>query len=353
MLVKCVRKVHAGELWFEKALTQTFLSGRTVKVSRRESELINLVSQGLKNKEIATVMGVTEGTVKVYLSRLFGKIGARDRFRAGTHRAAQRAQRNGFLQHAAACADGFPGRSRLRRCPKRGNRNPPGCSSRAPRTKLEPPCVSGSNGTKGDRSRICCSAVFPKRSFWASFSFSTFAQAAVVWVGVSYLHFLTTLPPDAVLEVRRDRVLDLSSDPEPYRPILPPQLARKQAAGGAARPAGRPQPRRPAESGPGCTRRLPLRRCRRGNSGCRQCRRRIALPRRWSRWICRPPWTCIRSSGFPRLCCWHPRRTTWRPSRSSRLRIARAPWKFRARWRWRCVPRCWMSAPGTRRRPTF
>jgi hypothetical protein len=39
-----------------------------------------LVTQGLKNKEIASVMGITEGTVKVYLSRLFGKIGARDRF---------------------------------------------------------------------------------------------------------------------------------------------------------------------------------------------------------------------------------------------------------------------------------
>jgi two-component system nitrate/nitrite response regulator NarL len=80
MIVKCVRKVHDGELWFDKALTQTFLSGRTVNVSRREGELIMLVTQGLKNKEIATVMGITEGTVKVYLSRLFGKIGARDRF---------------------------------------------------------------------------------------------------------------------------------------------------------------------------------------------------------------------------------------------------------------------------------
>jgi two-component system, NarL family, nitrate/nitrite response regulator NarL len=80
MIVKCVRKVHAGELWLENALTQTFLSGRAIKVSKREGELIKLVSQGLKNKEIATVMGVTEGTVKVYLSRLFGKIGARDRF---------------------------------------------------------------------------------------------------------------------------------------------------------------------------------------------------------------------------------------------------------------------------------
>jgi len=80
MIAKCVRKVDAGELWFEKALTQTFLSGRSVKVSKREGELITLVTQGLKNKEIASVMGITEGTVKVYLSRLFGKIGARDRF---------------------------------------------------------------------------------------------------------------------------------------------------------------------------------------------------------------------------------------------------------------------------------
>jgi DNA-binding NarL/FixJ family response regulator len=80
MILKCVRKVFEGELWFEKALTQTFLSGRPIKVSRREGELIALVSQGLKNKEIASVMDITEGTVKVYLSRLFGKFGARDRF---------------------------------------------------------------------------------------------------------------------------------------------------------------------------------------------------------------------------------------------------------------------------------
>jgi len=80
MIVKCVRKIYEGEMWFEKALTQSFINGRPVKVSRRESELITLVAQGLKNKEIATAMDVTEGTVKVYLSRLFSKFDARDRF---------------------------------------------------------------------------------------------------------------------------------------------------------------------------------------------------------------------------------------------------------------------------------
>ena len=80
MILKCVRRVYEGELWFEKTLTETFLNGRTVRVSRREHQLITLVSQGLKNKEIASVLEITEGTVKVYLSRLFEKVGVRDRF---------------------------------------------------------------------------------------------------------------------------------------------------------------------------------------------------------------------------------------------------------------------------------
>jgi DNA-binding NarL/FixJ family response regulator len=79
MILKCVRKVHEGELWFEKTLTEAFLTGSSIKVSRRECELITLVAQGLKNREIAEAMYITEGTVKVYLSRLFEKVGARDR----------------------------------------------------------------------------------------------------------------------------------------------------------------------------------------------------------------------------------------------------------------------------------
>ena len=80
MILKCVRKVFEGEMWFDKSLTQTFLNGRTVKVSRRETQLITLISQGLKNKEIASVMDISEGTVKVYLSRLYEKVGVRDRY---------------------------------------------------------------------------------------------------------------------------------------------------------------------------------------------------------------------------------------------------------------------------------
>ena len=38
-----------------------------------------MVAQGLKNKEIAFSMGITEGTVKVYLYKLFQKLGMNDR----------------------------------------------------------------------------------------------------------------------------------------------------------------------------------------------------------------------------------------------------------------------------------
>jgi DNA-binding CsgD family transcriptional regulator len=46
----------------------------------REIQLIRLLALGLKNKEIAATLSITEGTVKVYLSRLFQKLGVKDRF---------------------------------------------------------------------------------------------------------------------------------------------------------------------------------------------------------------------------------------------------------------------------------
>jgi DNA-binding NarL/FixJ family response regulator len=53
---------------------------RTVSMTPREGQLVRLLAQGLKNKEIATCLGLTEGTVKVYLSHLFKKAGVKDRF---------------------------------------------------------------------------------------------------------------------------------------------------------------------------------------------------------------------------------------------------------------------------------
>ncbi len=80
LLIKCLSKVCEGELWFDKSLTASFLSAKMVALTKRESQLVALLSQGLKNKEIATTLQISEGTVKVYLSRLFQKVGVKDRF---------------------------------------------------------------------------------------------------------------------------------------------------------------------------------------------------------------------------------------------------------------------------------
>ena len=80
LLTKCLEKVQEGELWFEKALTDSFFSAKRIALTQREGQLVSLLSQGLKNKEIATALLISEGTVKVYLSRLFQKLGVKDRF---------------------------------------------------------------------------------------------------------------------------------------------------------------------------------------------------------------------------------------------------------------------------------
>src|SRR5579871_6753491 len=58
--VKCLQKVQAGELWFEKALTDSFLCARRIALTQREGQLVSLLSQGLKNKEIATTLMISD-----------------------------------------------------------------------------------------------------------------------------------------------------------------------------------------------------------------------------------------------------------------------------------------------------
>jgi DNA-binding NarL/FixJ family response regulator len=72
--------IRAGHLWFEKSFLEQLLYTKRVSLTRREGQLVGLIPQGLKNKELAYALGITEGTVKVYLSRIFQKLGVNDRF---------------------------------------------------------------------------------------------------------------------------------------------------------------------------------------------------------------------------------------------------------------------------------
>ena len=77
---ECLRLSVAGKVWMEHSLSNLVLNNRPVTLSKRQTELLSLLTQGLKNREIAEAMGLSEGTVKSYLTTLFEKVGARDRF---------------------------------------------------------------------------------------------------------------------------------------------------------------------------------------------------------------------------------------------------------------------------------
>jgi two-component system nitrate/nitrite response regulator NarP len=78
-VVATLENVHRGILCFERELMESLLGQTRVTLTRRQGQIVSLVSRGFKNKEIATAMGITEGTVKVYLYKLFRKLGVNDR----------------------------------------------------------------------------------------------------------------------------------------------------------------------------------------------------------------------------------------------------------------------------------
>jgi DNA-binding NarL/FixJ family response regulator len=101
ILLRCLTRVNDGELWFEKTLTDSIMSARRYSLTRREGQLVSLLSQGLKNKEIATALTISEGTVKVYLSRLFQKLGVKDRFELALYGLKNLTPGNGAMENAS------------------------------------------------------------------------------------------------------------------------------------------------------------------------------------------------------------------------------------------------------------
>ena len=83
-LLECLECVRDGRSWFDPELARRarqLASGSTrrVPLAPRERQLIGFVRKGLRNREIAAELGVTEGTVKVYLHAIFEKLGVGNR----------------------------------------------------------------------------------------------------------------------------------------------------------------------------------------------------------------------------------------------------------------------------------
>lgn len=79
-VLACLESVTKGCAWIPDSVAQAASRSRRCHLSRREGQLLSLVVQGLRNKEIAHALRITEGTVKVYFSRLFQKLGVSDRY---------------------------------------------------------------------------------------------------------------------------------------------------------------------------------------------------------------------------------------------------------------------------------
>lgn len=79
-ILACLRSVREGNAWVPLCVAQAASRSRRCHLSRREGQLLRLVVQGLRNKEIAYALNISEGTVKVYFSKLFQKLGVSDRY---------------------------------------------------------------------------------------------------------------------------------------------------------------------------------------------------------------------------------------------------------------------------------
>ena len=92
LLIKSIRKVHQGEIWLDAKTTAAVMRQFAApgemggprerarpRLSNREREIVALVAQGFKNKEIAERMFISEQTVKNHLHNIFDKLGVSDR----------------------------------------------------------------------------------------------------------------------------------------------------------------------------------------------------------------------------------------------------------------------------------
>ena len=85
-LLDCLDTVRLGRTWIDPELTER--AGELAKAGKRsahrglaprERQLVDFVRRGLRNREIAEQLGVTEGTVKAYLHAVFEKLGVSSR----------------------------------------------------------------------------------------------------------------------------------------------------------------------------------------------------------------------------------------------------------------------------------
>jgi DNA-binding NarL/FixJ family response regulator len=84
-VVKAIATVHAGRRLMSPDVAERLSEHfPQVALTGRETEVLNLVAQGLSNKEIASRLGTASGTIKMHVQNVLEKLGAADRTHAVT-----------------------------------------------------------------------------------------------------------------------------------------------------------------------------------------------------------------------------------------------------------------------------
>jgi DNA-binding NarL/FixJ family response regulator len=92
MLCKCIYSVYRGQVWANSQQLQYLLEALSAAIpsritdvkgknllTKREEEIVSLVADGLKNREIAEHLKLSEHTVKNHLFRIFERLGISSR----------------------------------------------------------------------------------------------------------------------------------------------------------------------------------------------------------------------------------------------------------------------------------
>ena len=88
-LLQCLREVTVGRRWLPQEIVEPAVDRRAERqqagrlmlseLTKRELEVVQLVGAGLANRAIADTLGLSEGTVKVHLHRIYQKLGIENR----------------------------------------------------------------------------------------------------------------------------------------------------------------------------------------------------------------------------------------------------------------------------------
>lgn len=87
-LLHCLNEVAQGRSWIDPDIAERvremaaggcLAPGPMESLSTREQAVVGLVVRGLRNREIASLLGIAEGTVKVHLHKVYEKLGVGSR----------------------------------------------------------------------------------------------------------------------------------------------------------------------------------------------------------------------------------------------------------------------------------